>query len=303
MDDRAAARVLVVDADASSRRRLELRLIETGFVVICCDSSASCLDMAASAAPEVILLDIDLPGVGGIDTCRQLKSRRDTSDIPIMFMAEGERDEATTVEVLEAGASDFVAKFGSKPLLRARLEARVAGHRARLRLRRVSMIDELTGLSSRSYFMESLRREVSSACRRLDALCFLLVDVDHFRKYNDKYGQKEGDRILQDVADILRESVRDSDLIGRIGSDELGVLLSATSVDGAEHAAEKIRAAIEHKLTQPTVSVAVSAMRAPESKPTDHSEIEQRFERLLAEADVAMSAAKRDRNKVSVFGK
>ena len=301
MDERAAGRVLVVDSDESSRRRLELLLIEAGFVVITADSSAKCLEVAQSAAPEVILLDIDLPGVGGLETCRHLKSRRETDDIPVMFMAAGDRDEQTTVEVIEAGASDFVSKTGSRPLLRARLEARVAGYRAQVRLKRVSMIDELTGLASRGCFLDSLRREVSSASRRLEVVCFLLADVDHFGKFNDKYGHAEGDRILQTVADVLRESVRDSDLLGRIGSDEFGVLLGATSPAGAESAAEKIRASVERALTQPTVSIGVSIMDAPVRVARELAAIDHRVEGLVADAHSAMSAAKRGgRNQVSV---
>jgi diguanylate cyclase (GGDEF)-like protein len=161
--------------------------------------------------------------------------------------------------------------------------------------------DALTSLANRRRFDETLRIEANKAIATGALLVLLMVDIDHFKAVNDRYGHLAGDRVLKTVAQVLREQVRESDLVGRVGGEEFAILCAGIDPEGALRLAERVRAAVEEtgieyegRSLQVTVSVGVAAQRADE---------EWNTQTLYKDADDRLYSAKRSgRNRVSGCG-
>jgi CheY-like chemotaxis protein len=132
-------RVLVVDDNQASRRLLELHLTDSGFQVLTAESGERCLELAATEGPEVILLDIQMPGMDGIETCRRLKQDPDTQHVPILFVTNFSDDEPTAIEALGAGGNDLIAKDCSQEILAVRVASQVAIFRSHEAVREMAM--------------------------------------------------------------------------------------------------------------------------------------------------------------------
>ena len=167
------------------------------------------------------------------------------------------------------------------------------------RLEALVMVDPLTGVANRRHFMETLRSEAERAKRYGHTLSLLMIDVDRFKKVNDRYGHLVGDRLLRMLTETIQDSLRDSDTLGRLGGEEFGVVLQETSLDDAVIVAERIRAGVSARFLQEpgfeplhtTVSVGAASMVTGSSD----------YENLLRHADTAMYRAKADgRNRVGV---
>jgi len=295
-------RVLVVDDVEANRELLSQELEEEGFEVASASSGAECLARAHAAPPEVILLDIQMAGMDGIETCRRLKDDPVTAHIPVLFVtANRADDEETAVAALAAGGNDFLTKPYSPPILVARVTSQITIARAHARLRRHAMTDELTGLYSRRFLFDSLRGALKSTTRSSAAcVACLLVDVDHFKSINDSRGHLEGDRVLRHIARTIASSVRDTDLVARYGGEEFAVVLTQTNLEGAVEAAEKIRSAVADQCNPVTISVGASALCDPGvAAVSDPVGMEELVTRLLRGADTAVYAAKSaGRNRV-----
>ena len=298
---RHRGRVLVVDDNRMNRSLLEEELDDEGFEVRCASSGVEGIELARSWRPEVILLDIQMPEVDGIETCRRLKNEPETALIPVLFLTAHETAESRVVEALGAGGNDFVSKPYTLPILVARVSCQVEIHRSRARLERLAMTDELTGVYSRRFLFDSLRKTVKSTSRtEIKVVSCLVVDIDHFKRVNDELGHIEGDIVLRKVAETLASQTRETDVVARFGGEEFVIVLPNTHLQGAEFVAEKIRAAVEEACRPVTVSVGVASMvgLSPGRHVTDLDDL---VRRLLAAADDAMYAAKEaGRNRVAV---
>ena len=184
-------------------------------------------------------------------------------------------------------------------------DARDALHEANVRLQRLAAEDGLTGLANRRAFDERLAAEISRARRERTPLSLLLVDVDHFKPYNDLYGHLAGDDCLRDVAELLRQvaTQRGGDFAARYGGEEFAVLLSGTTADGAIRVGERLRekmasARLEHAGSpsgQLTLSIGVAALHA--------EDVEDDAQDLIRRADQALYQAKDGgRDRVVVHG-
>ena len=297
-------RVLVVDDVASSRELLRQDLGDAGFDVRSQASGYGCLDVARLFDPTVIILDIDMPGMDGIETCRRLKSDPTTAHIPVLFLT-GQQDEETAVVALAAGGNDFLHKPYSRSIMLARVSSQVAIHEANARLRRMVITDALTGVYSRRFFYDGMRQQVAALSRsETPVLSCLMLDVDHFKSVNDRLGHVVGDRTLARVGEILRETVRAADIAARFGGEEFVVGLPGATRDNALGIAEKVRAAVESGFGDPpnegavTVSIGVSSFDlVPAPGAADLGKV---VDRVIQEADEAMYRAKRaGRNRVA----
>ncbi len=185
----------------------------------------------------------------------------------------------------------------------------ILGHQFALALRRIKLYqeiealaitDNLTGLYTRRYFMERYDEELNRSAVRQIHLSFLMVDVDHFKSFNDKYGHLVGDQILRSIGKIVKESIREIDIAGRYGGEELCVCLPDTARDGAHFAAERIRSAIDKAsikaydtLIKITVSIGIATFPLDGKLPAE----------LIDKADWALyRAKKRGRNRICTFG-
>jgi len=296
-------RVLVVDDVLANRELLAQELEDEDFVVETAASGQECLDKALSWKPDVILLDIQMPEMDGIECCKRLKAAHDTKDIPVVFLTAKRTDKESTVEALRAGGNDFLPKPYTPEILFARVSCQVSISRAHAALRRMAMHDDLTGLYSRRHLFTSLPGMVRMGTRSgPKSTGCLVVDIDFFKKINDTLGHLEGDRVLKHVAETILKAVRESDLVSRFGGEEFVVILPNTDLEGAQVLAEKVRAAVEDVCKPTTVSVGVAAQALPDPRSpilSSKEQIEELMQDLLRVADEALYEAKRQgRNRV-----
>nr|WP_145545697.1 diguanylate cyclase [Variovorax boronicumulans] len=255
---------------------------------------AAALDQLRKLPADLVLLDAEMPGMSGFEVCEAMKADPALADIPVIFVT-GHSDAAFELRGLESGAVDFIAKPVSEPLLLARVRTQLRLKRLADELRRLATVDALTGLSNRRAFDNALEREWHRALRDGEPLALLLMDVDHFKKYNDHYGHPAGDACLQAVAGALQHQAnRPADLAARYGGEEFALLLPNTTLDGAGHIAARLGEAVAalalaHAAspTRPTVSISIGVSgRMPETPPRCGPSD------LLTRADEALYAAK-----------
>lgn len=283
--------VLIVEDDSVQRALLSAALV-TEYDVLTAQNGAEALKMAARA--DLVLLDAGLPDMDGVDVCRSFKKEKDLADIPVVFLTA--RDSSgDQVTGLEAGAIDYLLKPINLEVLKARVKTYVQLKHQRDALTRLATVDGLTGIANRRSFDNALSREWKRLARTEQPLCVILMDVDHFKQYNDTYGHGLGDECLKRVARTAADTIkRPADLVARYGGEEFVVLLPETDLEGAKVAAEAVRLAISglnipHKASSAADHVTVSlgvAQGAP-SEGTDHHT-------LLEAADQQLYKAKKD---------
>jgi len=242
--------ILVVDDVVENVRLLKNLVQDLGQVVFAKDGAAA-LEQAERHRPDIVLLDVMMPGLDGYETCRRLKAQAETRDIPVIFItgADGESHEATG---LGLGAIDYITKPFSPAIVRARVQNHLAMVRAQDELRaanealgRMAITDPLTGVANRRRFMEVGIQELARAQRSKDPVCVLMLDIDHFKRVNDSLGHPAGDAVIQAVARTCTDSVRTIDLVGRLGGEEFAVIVPMTACPGAVELAERLRARVE----------------------------------------------------------
>lgn len=239
----AGGRILVVD-DESVNIEIMAEALQDQHEILIATSGEKALSLADRARPDLILLDVMMPKMDGYQVCELLKQDPSLSEIPIIFVTglDAHDDEA---KGLALGAIDYV----TKPIRPAILQARVRNH-LKLKwiqdvLRQNALTDMLTGLANRRNMDEVLSVEVSRAQRNECALAFVLMDIDHFKDYNDCYGHQAGDDVLRKVGATLGGLVRcPPDLAARYGGEEFALVLPNADLDCAQQIAERARQAI-----------------------------------------------------------
>jgi diguanylate cyclase (GGDEF)-like protein len=203
------------------------------------------LSLALEFPPDLILLDVMMPGMDGYETCARLKADPLTRDIPVIFVTAQSGPEDET-RALEGGAADFIAKPINPAVLRARVHTHLTIKRQADLLRSMAFIDGLTGIANRRQFDETLERDWRSCLRTSSRLSLLMIDIDHFKQFNDTYGHQLGDACLQRVAMVLKAGIgRPRDLVARYGGEEFVLLLPSTDLAGGQLKAEEIRLALQ----------------------------------------------------------
>ncbi len=241
---RTPNRVLVVDDSDFIHKLVRVRLRQEGLEVSSEFEGMRAVERAAADLPDLILLDIDLPGLDGYEICRLLKEHPATRSIPVIFLT-GTSSTDSKVRGLDLGAVDYVTKPFDEVELRARVRAALRTKRLQDMLEQQSFLDGLTGLWNRAYLDRRLEAEVNVAQRYGRPLSVVLVDIDHFKGVNDSWGHLFGDIVLQGVAQDLHESARRSDIVTRYGGEEFALLLTDTPLKAALLVAERLRQAIE----------------------------------------------------------
>ncbi len=212
--------ILVVDDLESNRKLLRDMLEAGGHRVLIAGDGPSAIETAISTHPEVILLDVKMPGMDGFEVCARLKAMAETSTVPIIFVTANYTEEKDLLHGLELGGCDYLVKPISRPVLLARVEVMLRIRRTEERIRQLSMIDEFTGLFSRSYVMQRLDEEIKRAERRETRLVVTMLDLDDFKQYNDSFGHQFGDLVLKQFSASLKANIRQYDSLGRYGGEE-----------------------------------------------------------------------------------
>lgn len=300
--------VLVVDDDADSRCLLEVALVSEGFHVVQADMGHQGLMKVMNEPVDIVLLDLMLPDISGIQCCSLMHERLGHSCPPVL-MVTGLDDEASINQAFMAQATDFITKPVNLPVLVHRIR-RVLRERellkrledANTQLTQVSQTDSLTQIANRHHFQKVFLKEWNRLAREQNPLGLLLCDLDAFKQYNDSYGHLAGDLCLKRFAGVLVESVnRATDLVARYGGEEFIVLLPNTTQDGLETVDDRIRhlfakVAIPHKSSWVSDWVTysaggVSAIPIADVKP----------ERLIEYADNALYQAKEQGRNRSII--
>jgi diguanylate cyclase (GGDEF)-like protein len=251
-------RILVVDDVPVNVQLLTTYLTSVGYEVFTARDGEEALEKVAATQPDLILLDVMMPKLNGFEVCERVKSDPTTRIIPvIMVTALNEIEDK--IKATESGADDFVSKpFNKlelltrvKSLLRIKqlhdeLRAKVKElELARERLRQLAITDGLTGLYNHRYLKEHLEQELLRANRHQLRVSVAMLDIDHFKKFNDAYGHPAGDAILRTLAKLLKDNIRKIDLAARYGGEEFCLVLVETNKTAAVIAAEKVRRIVE----------------------------------------------------------
>lgn len=236
--------ILLVDDDPGTVQLLGRILSDSGNLRFA-TSGEDALRLARESAPDLMLLDAEMPGMSGFQVLEALKAEPALADVPVIFVTS-HSEAAFEVAGFEMGAADFIAKPVSAPLVLARVKTQLRVKRMGDELRRIATTDGLTDVANRRRFDESLEREWRRARRSGDPLALLMIDIDHFKLFNDRYGHPAGDACLRSVAQALvGASLRPADLVARYGGEEFVVLLPKTPRAGAEHLAHGVLDAVE----------------------------------------------------------
>lgn len=236
--------VLVVDDEKQNRTLLAELLVDDCRIALA-KNGAQALERAHELQPDLILLDVMMPDINGYEVIQALKSDDATRQIPVIFISALDST-ADEERGLDLGAVDYITKPFHPSIVRKRVRNHLQSCHHRHLLENLAKIDSLTEIANRRRYDEALENEWRRCSRTHSPLSLAIIDVDHFKAYNDHLGHAEGDRVLRLIAKKLTEFVRRSgDLIARYGGEEFVLLLPNSSGPAAAHVGEEIRAGIE----------------------------------------------------------
>jgi len=272
------ALILIVDDEVSNIELLNAAL-EDDYEICFATSGEEAISMALALLPDLVLLDVLMPGIDGYEVCRRLKDDPLIADVPIIF-ATGLDDQQAEVRGLSLGAIDYVTKPISPAIVRARVRNHIELKRMRDQLAELAVTDALTGLSNRRRLEQSLQLETARLARTADWLSVIMLDIDFFKQFNDTYGHPAGDRCIAMVAAALNRAVRRAaDLTARYGGEEFACVLPSMEHETAMVVARGIRDQV-HSLGIPhvrssaaayvTVSVGVATARCMPGMAPEH---------------------------------
>lgn len=236
--------ILTIDDSPEIHDLIDVRLAPEGVTLLHATDGDEGFEMAASHMPDLVLLDIVMPGSSGFEICQRLKSDPATASIPIIFLT-GATDSFNMVRGLDLGAVDYITKPFDPTELRARVRAALRTKRYQDMLAQRAQIDAVTGLWNRSCFDDRLKDELSVFTRYGRTISLAMIDLDDFKSVNDMYGHPFGDRVLQSVGEAIHARVRSTDFACRYGGDEFTVIFTETGLQEALEATERIRAGLE----------------------------------------------------------
>lgn len=230
----------IIDDDPSQRALLLQRLLHIHFTVVEAADAEAGLAQVRQHRPRVVVCDLMLPGMNGIEFCRQVRADASLDGTYIVVVTSCQDRESKTA-ALEAGADDFLIKPYDLDEFNARVRNGLRVNRLQERLRHAAVTDGLTGLWNHAEFRELVSREFARTRRYGGVASLLMLDLDHFKAVNDTYGHEMGNRVLQSLARLLHQLVRDTDVVARYGGEEFAVVCPETSLDDAAQLAERIR--------------------------------------------------------------
>lgn len=238
------ATILVVD-DTPANLALMSSLLKESYKVKVANCGERALDIAQSdSPPDLILLDILMPGMDGYEVCRRLKAQESTKDIPIIFItAMADVDNESMGFAL--GAVDYISKPFNKTVVKARIRVHMQLKRQSRLLENLVFIDALTEIPNRRALDQTFAQEWARSLRTGSPLSYILVDIDLFKQFNDHYGHGSGDECLARVAKALHSCVqRPGDCLGRYGGEEFAAILANTDLDQALQVAQNFHTSV-----------------------------------------------------------
>lgn len=307
----ARAQVLLVEDDPLQAEATKNILQNAGYDVSLANDGITAIKFVKSTKPDIILLDVILPGLDGYEVCRWLKLEESTKGIPVIMLTV-KKELSDKISGLHIGADDYLPKPYNELELNARIYAslRTKALQDELRMKNkqledllykveyMAITDVLTGLYNRRRFHDVLGKEFERSKRYSTPLSLIFMDIDYFKSVNDIYGHLIGDKVLGDMASIILKSIREIDTAARYGGEEFTVILPSTTKEAALHVAERMRISIEKHVFPDmrertiTVSIGISGMPDKEIDTEDN---------LIRCADLALYRAKQTgRNRTEI---
>lgn len=295
--------ILIVDDNRDVREFLTEYLLNKKYKCVSTGSAEEAIKILESNPIQVVVTDIVLPGLNGLDLASRIKKKHEQVDVIVMT---GHGREFTYEKAVQKGASDMVVKPFRPEELQLRIERTLAEQKLRMErkiiieeLNRLAITDDLTRLFNARYFYQRLSDEINRARRYRTPLSLLLLDIDFFKKYNDKYGHLEGNKALLQLGKTIQSCLRSMDSAYRYGGEEFTVILPQTSSAEAETVAHRIREAVEklsftineNETAAITISIGVAEYCYGDEKET-----------FVKKADQAMYISKKKgRNRVTTL--
>lgn len=290
------AKILVVDDVSENVTLLRFQLESENYQVLEASNGPQALEIANEETPDLILLDVMMPGMTGLDVVKNLKQTQQLTKIPVILVTANSDDESV-VEGLDLGAYDYIIKPYNPTVMFARVRAALREKERQDLLERWATTDPLTNISNRRFFFSETEREFERA-KRGSLMSLLLLDIDKFKQVNDEYGHIAGDQALISLANVLKTSFRKVDICGRFGGEEFIVCLPDTPLDASVEVAERLRQNINKQVIKSDkndfhISVSIGI--------TNYTTADKQLADMIKRADLALYRAKENgRNRVEV---
>ena len=285
------ARLLVVDDQQINVQALYRALAGEHQIFVATHGEQALL-LCQQKLPDMVLLDVVMPGIDGFEVCRRLKADSRTAQIPVIFVTAS-NDEAAETHGLALGAVDFISKPISPAIVRARVKTHLSLKAHADLLRQMAFLDGLTGVWNRRAFDERVRSEWQRAARSAQPLSLVLIDIDFFKRYNDLYGHQAGDDALRRVARALASLLhRPADMLARYGGEEFVCVLPETDAVGALEVAARMERGIRAEAMPHAASEVGPLLTISLGVATALVKPEDSVEALLARADANLYQAK-----------
>lgn len=293
--------IIVVDDNPVVVKLLESMLVRENFVVQTASSGQELLTLLETIPADLILLDIDMPGISGIETCKRIKANPRTREIPVLFVTAS-NDKEHIIDGFTAGAQDYIIKPSTKEELLARVHTHLALYKTQQALRasqekyrKLSYVDDLTGLYNTRYLYQALQQELKEHPRQ--PLSIVFMDIDRFKQVVDTHGHLNGSRAIAELATVVKPFLPEGCFGVSYGGDEFVLVLAGHDSQAGALRAEQIRAAIaeSHFLSEQQLQLRITVSCGVASYPEDAETMVD----LLGNADHALFETKR-RGKNSV---
>jgi two-component system chemotaxis response regulator CheY len=245
-------KIIIVEDEPISRRILENFLIECGYEVLSASDGMGALEIIQSPdAPRLVISDWMMPNMNGVELCEKIRGmEKDQYTYFILLTTKAEKGDI--IKGLESGADDFIVKPFDREELKYRVKIGERIINLEQRIMHLANTDYLTGVLNRRAFMERMEGEINRSIRNKKEISIILMDIDHFKKVNDKFGHQVGDLVLQKFTERVLMASRSYDFVGRYGGEEFIVGLPETNMEQSLLIAERMRQNIEEmQLTFP----------------------------------------------------
>ncbi len=277
--------VLSVDDDRELRELLHELISQMGHISVTAVDGVDALEKMVEKQFDIVITDINMPRMNGVGLIKRIAS--DYSDTDVIAIT-GYQMEYNYTDIIALGASDFISKPINIDEFEAKIKRIVRERNMRSELRRLSTCDALTGLYNRRYLDDNLRNEAVRASRQHYDLYLLLIDVDNFKIYNDKYGHQHGDRLLKEFSNLITRNIRNNVDSGyRYGGDEFAVTILHANPQQALMVAERLRHEYNEKNLVPTsLSIGIAKLK------NSSNNLDEDLNKMIREADQALYLAK-----------
>ncbi|MEO9654795.1 diguanylate cyclase [Marinomonas sp.] len=274
------SKILVVD-DKPINIQTIYSILSSDYTILAATSGEEALQVCQDNKPDLILLDVLMPNMSGLELCKRLKEDELTQTIPVIFVTFFNQQEEED-ECWRCGGIDFITKPVRPMTLKNRVKFHLTLQKQKDMLQKLVFIDGLTGIYNRRYFDDHMENLKNKTLRTNNDTAILMIDIDEFKLFNDNYGHIKGDAALKTVTASLKSSLlRPSDYVCRYGGEEFIVVLPDTNIEGAKEVAERIRTDVfklklEHEHAKHkciTVSVGIASIIDSHEKNANPTEI------------------------------